>query len=156
MTEGGLADIPDGVVGGTSIQIFNAVSLAAGDNLRHGINRTITAQATRLVATALTASLTFHLTDQISKRIYRTLTHLCTRAVTRPLIPMLTQSLSVSVTHAMSRKTQYDYFCHFCLQNEAKLFCNYCYQSFALEQGIDHYAVYFAAYYRFVRGPGAA
>ncbi len=40
----------------------------------------------------------------------------------------------------MTRRTQFDYFCYYCLTDPAKLFCPYCYQSFVLEQVQPHMA----------------
>jgi hypothetical protein len=147
-----LEDSPQEIVHATAVQIFDSLSLALPDNVRHAVNRTVTRECSRDIITQLTTSLTMSISSLLVVRLPREIIHRVTHQVTRPLIPMLTHSLATSVTHAITRKTEDDYFCYFCLQSEGQIFCPNCRGAMHTEMSIDHYVNYYASYYSLYYG----
>jgi hypothetical protein len=142
-----LVGVSQAVSSDTSLQIFNSISLAAGDNLRHSTNRTVTRAATRVLVTSLTNSLTSGISARVANETSRTWTHNTTHRLTRPMLPLLTFAIAQTVSHAMSRRPQWDYFCYFCANHQPPAYCEYCHNSIYLHEALDHYVSYYASYY---------
>jgi len=142
-----MAMVGESVQSAVSRPMVDSIQLASQDNLMHGVNRTLSRETARRLTLALHNSLTSKISRLVSFGLHRSLPHLITHYVTRPAVPMLSHTIAMVVSHAMSRRSEDDYFCHFCLKSPAHIFCKYCEGSMHVHTNLEHYVQYFTAYY---------
>lgn len=125
--------------------LFHALSQALGSNLMHSLNTTCTRKLTRSMTELLTVKLTDSLGGALLGSVSDPYVDVATRLLVHGLVPSLSVATATTVTKAMSRHPQEDYFCWYC--KERQVYCRFCKESAENDHYVDYYAAYFSRYY---------
>ena len=99
----------------------------------------------RSLNTVLTGALSHTVSRLAVELASISLTRSVSKLTNKAIIAALTNSVSMTVTHALTRKPKSDYYCHYCMAHN--LYCDLCRKVTANEYRQDHYVSYYSEYF---------
>jgi len=162
-TNPGPAEVPGEGIGNTlGMQVADSVTVELSDALWKALKIKLEDSIANSVSRQTVRSLNFILTESLSHTVSRMIVEMTSKTLTRSmakitnqmLIPSLTQSVGMTVTHALTRNPKSDYYCHYCIKNN--LYCDLCRaettENYNMDWNIAYYAKYYGSYFTYYYG----
>ena len=128
-----------------STELSDSLWKALKNKLEDSISNAVSRQTVRSLNTILTGALSHTVSRLAVELASLSLTRSMSKLTNQAIIAALTNSVSMTVTHALTRKPKSDYYCHYCMTHN--LYCDRCRKITADEYRQDHYVSYYSKYF---------